>query len=332
MVAVARELGISVDVLPLAGAGETRPRAPVLIADVYRARRVLLGSETTLLATVRADGAAEALALVLEEDGREIQRHEIGTLPAGQETRIELSDHPAEPGLKRYMLRLMQGDTAVATGRAINIQVTDRRHEVLMLEDTWRWDFKFLRRLLEDDPSFSFTAFLARGGAAFVQFGEPDRRVQLGGFPHSRRELDGFDTLILGDLNPQAWPRGLARHIYDAISEGGKSLVVIAGPHLADWTNVIELTRLLPVELTRQSGTPVLGPIDLRVTPEGMASSWFAMLPSQRRRCDGTNCNRRPLRHRRGSRPSNKFIRFCGSVRPPPCSWRRATRRTPMDH
>jgi len=277
-VAVARELGLSVDVLAPAGGGD-KARAPVAIADVQGARRVLIGSETTLLATIRADGAAEGLSLVLEEDGREIQRHEIGTLPAGQETRIELSDHPAEPGLKRYTLRLMQGDAAVGAGRAVNIQVTDRRHEVLMLEDTWRWDFKFLRRLLEDDPSFSFTAFLARGGAAFVQFGEPDRRVQLGGFPHSRRELDGFDTLILGDLNPQAWPRGLARHVYDAVSEGGKSLVVIAGPHLADWTNVIELTRLLPVELTRQSGTPVLGPIDLRVTPEGMASSWFAMLP-----------------------------------------------------
>jgi hypothetical protein len=148
-----------------------------------------------------------------------------------------------------------------------------------MLEDTWRWDFKFLRRILEDDPSFSFTAFLARGGAAFVQFGEPERRVQLGGFPHSRRELDGFDTLILGDVNPQGWPRGLARHVHDAVAEGGKSLVVIAGPHLAEWTNTIELTRLLPVELTRESGTPVAGPIDLRVTPEGMASSWFALIP-----------------------------------------------------
>ncbi len=279
VVAIARELGITVDVLTPAPGG-TGARAPVTIADVQGARRVLLGSETTLQATVRADGAAGNLALVLEDDGREVQRRDLGNIPAGQEARVEFSDHPNEAGLKRYTLRLMQGEEPVGTGRAVNIQVTDNRHEVLMLEDTWRWDFKFLRRLLEDDPSFSFTAFLARGGAAFVQFGEPERRIQLGGFPHSRRELDGFDTLILGDLNPQGWPRGLARHVYEAVSEGGKSLVVIAGPHLADWPNVIELTRLLPVELTRQSGMPVPGPIDLRVTPEGMVSSWFAMLPT----------------------------------------------------
>ena len=276
--AVARELGVAVDVLAPAP-GDRKGRPAATIADVQGARRVLLGSETALLATVRADGAADGLALVLQDDGREIQRRDLGALPVGQEARVEFSDHPAAPGLKRYMLRLVQGDAPVGAGRAVNVQVSDRRHEVLMLEDTWRWDFKFLRRLLEDDPSFSFTAFLARGGAAFVQFGEPDRRVQLGGFPHSRRELDGFDTLILGDVNPQGWPRGLARHVYDAVVEGGKSLVVIAGPHLAEWTNTIELMRLLPVELTRQSGMPVTGLIDLRVTPEGMVSSWFSLLP-----------------------------------------------------
>ncbi len=276
--AAARELGIAVDILATAP-GDRKDRPAATIADVQGARRVLLGSETALLATVRADATADGLALVLEEGGREIQRRDLGAMSAGHEARVEFSDHPAAAGLKRYVLRLVQGDAPVGAARAVNVQVTDRRHEVLLLEDTWRWDFKFLRRLLEDDPSFSFTAFLARGGAAFVQFGEPERRVQLGGFPHSRRELDGFDTLILGDVNPQGWPRGLARHVYDAVAEGGKSLVVIAGPHLAEWTNTIELTRLLPVELTGESGTPVSGPIDLRVTPEGMASSWFALVP-----------------------------------------------------
>jgi len=286
VVGVANELGLVVDVLAPA-AGEEKARPTAVIADVQCARRVLLGSETALLVTIRADSAADDLEIVLEDDGREVDRQQIGALPAGHETRIELRDHPLEPGLKRYIVRLLQGGGSIATPRAASIQVADQRHEVLILEDSWRWDFKFLRRLLEDDPSFSFTAFLARGGTAFVQFGEPERRVQLGGFPHSRGELDGFDTLIIGDVNPLAWPRGFARHVHNAVAEGGKSLVVMAGPRLSNWSEVIELTRLLPVELNRESGSPISGPIELRVTPEGEASNWFSLIagpgePSER--------------------------------------------------
>ena len=105
--------------------------------------------------------------------------------------------------------------------------------------------------------------------------------MKLGGFPQSRSELDGFDTIVLGDVRPATWPRGLARHIYGAVTDGGKSLVVIVGAHLGDWIDVPELTRLLPVELTRDSGTPISGQVEVRITPEGKASSWFALTEKQ---------------------------------------------------
>ena len=73
----------------------------------------------------------------------------------------------------------------------------DARYDVLVLEDTWRWEFKYLRRVFEDDPSFSFTALLARGNGAFVHFAEPDRRSPLAGFPRGANDLDGFDLFLL---------------------------------------------------------------------------------------------------------------------------------------
>jgi hypothetical protein len=276
-IAAARELGVVVDVFIPAVSGATRQPAATIV-DVQCAPRVLLGAETAFLVAVRADAAADAMTLVLETDDREVRRVEVGALAAGEETHVALSDRPAEPGLKRYTLRLSRGGDTIGKPQSVNVQVADQRYDVLLLEDTWRWEFKFLRRLLEDDPAFSFTAFLARGGAAFVQFGEPERRVQLGGFPHGRGELDGFDAIILGNVNPRNWPRGLARHIHEAVTGSGKSLVVMAGPHLAEWTDVVELTGLLPVELTAESGLPVAGPIELRITPEGEQTGWFALL------------------------------------------------------
>ena len=82
---------------------------------------------------------------------------------------------------------------------------------------------------------------------------------------------------------------GLARHIYGAVTEGGKSLVVMAGTHLEEWVDTPKLTRLLPVELTRESGTPISGQVEVRLTPEGRASSWFALTSSRTRESSDRN-------------------------------------------
>ncbi|MGE0608134.1 MAG: hypothetical protein AB7O62_13650 [Pirellulales bacterium] len=275
----ARLLGLAVDVLIPTGQGPAAGSSAVTIEDVQAPTRVLLGSECAFQVTLDPLAADEGLSLVLDENGREVHRQAVGKLPPGQPSRLMVAHRPTEPGLKRYTFRLMHDDAAIGAGFAVNVQVTDGRHDVLVLEDTWRWEFKYLRRVLEDDPSFSLTAFLSRGERAFVQFGEPERRVHLGGFPHSRNELEGFDTLILGDVNPATWPKGLARNIHLAVSDGGKSLVIVAGPRLGDWVDVPELSRLLPVELSRQSGEPVSGQIAVQATAEGSSQGWFSLTP-----------------------------------------------------
>jgi hypothetical protein len=121
------------------------------------------------------------------------------TLKAGHtEERIRFPHRPSETGLKRYEFRV--GDSPMFP---LSVQVVDGKHEVLVLEDTWRWEFKFLRRVLEEDPSFRFTALLSRGSGSFMQFAAPDRRTQLVGFPQNRAQLTGFDTIVVGDVNPK---------------------------------------------------------------------------------------------------------------------------------
>ncbi len=277
VVATAKELGLSLDAFAPEQAPDQPATAAAEIALIQAAQRVLIGSETAFQVTVRPHQVLDQLSLVVEEDGQEIQRRELTGLMAGQDQFAMITHRPKVAGLKRYRFQLRQGKTPVDQAYAVNVQAVDDRRDVLILEDSWRWEFKYLRRVLEDDPSFSLTALLARGENAFVQFGEPERRVKLGGFPQSRSELDGFDTLVLGDVRPATWPRGLARHISGAVTEGGKSLVIMAGTHLEEWVDIPELTRLLPVELTRESGTPISGQVEVRLTPEGKASSWFAL-------------------------------------------------------
>jgi hypothetical protein len=280
----ARRLGVAVDTLgPPGSESQPQPMAAV-IRRVQAPSRVLLGSEMTFLVTLAHGDPAEGDAtLLVYEDGREVHEQKVTLRPSAGEQQARIVYRPAEPGLKRYELGLASaasGAPATADSKTarytVDVQVVDDKVEVLVLEDRWRWEFKFLRRVLEDDPSFNFTAMLSRGGPTYVQFGEPERRVNLVGFPQSRAEIDWFDVIVLGDVHPGAWPRGLSGAIADAVIDGGKSLILVAGPGLDALTQIPQLQTLFPVELTRQSAVSIEGPIDVRLTAEGAQSPLFA--------------------------------------------------------
>ena len=91
--------------------------------------------------------------------------------------------------MKRFEFQVTVPGQDSGASYPLSVQVIDGKHEVLVLEDTWRWEFKFLRRVLEEDPSFRFTGLLSRGGGAFMQFAAPDRKSELVGFPQDRSTM-----------------------------------------------------------------------------------------------------------------------------------------------
>ena len=279
-VETARRFGLGVDVLAPT-AVKTGETPTIEVSAVQSARRVLLGSDTIFRVTLDAQQAMtkdRPIIVRVSEDGKKILDHPM-VLKAGRiEQTLELSYRPTTLGLKQYGFQLTASADKSAKPYPLAVQVVDNKYEVLILEDRWRWEYKYLHRLFEDDPSFRFSALLNRGGGAFVQFGSPDRRVNLIGFPQSRGDLEGFDTFVLGDVDPAKWPRGLANDLARLVAEEGRSLVVVAGPGLANLLEVPELHAILPVELTPDSGKPVEGPIDVRMRSDSANSAFFFQL------------------------------------------------------
>src|SRR5690606_17256056 len=191
---------------------------------------------------------------------------------------VTLTHLPSTPGRKEYELhvRSAEGGPQFDPGLpgSLSIDVRASSYQVLMLEDSWRWDFRFLRRISEDDPNFTFTAFLSRRPGIYMQFAEPQVQVRLDGFPRTRSQLEMFDTIILGDVNPAHWPDGLAPAIRDLIVEGGKSLIVIAGPGLPRIAREPSLGPLLPVVVYDSSGHTA-GPVKIAPAAGATASPVF---------------------------------------------------------
>lgn len=274
---VARQLGLTVDTLAPATAAAGAEVAQLTIAQVQAPRRVLLGAESRFTVSLRQEGlAGKTRTLQLREGDRLVAAQPFTFNNWQRERRVNMTFRPEEAGLKEYSLTVEGAPASLAeAARKFSVQVVGTRNEVLFIEDSWRWEFKFLRRVFEDDPTFTLTAFLSRGEHAFVQLAEPDRRTQVTGFPQTRGELAGFDTLVLGSADPRHWPHGFARALHELVAEEGKSLVIIGGPNLIHLLAQPALAGLLPVELSPESANPMPGPVGVRVTTEGLASAFF---------------------------------------------------------
>ncbi len=279
-VAAARELGLKVFTLPPESADSSAADASVTISNLQSPSRILIGSEGRFQATIRHLGAADQpMVAQLAEDGRPVVAQEFTFGPGDSERQLTLTHRPTNVGNRRYTLTVssQKSDANIKTGSAydVNVKVVGRAAEVLVLEDRWRWEFKYLRRVLEADPNFAFTSFISRGPATYLQFAEPESNVSLAGFPRSGAELEWFDVVVLGDVNPSRWPQSLAPSLYRLVSEQGKSLVVIAGPGIQRMAAEPSLRALLPVEVYPATAKPVPGPVELRLTPEGAGSPFF---------------------------------------------------------
>jgi hypothetical protein len=292
-VETARELALAIDTATPADRPPGAEPAGLQIAGVQAPRRVLLGAEARFRVALRQSGLeGKPLTVELKEGEKIIAQQAFRFAEGEAEKAVSVAFRPEEAGLREYSVSVPEAGVAGGSSvgekagvavqpdfpvQRFSVQVSGTRNEVLFLEDAWRWEFKFLRRIFEDDPSFTLTAFLSRGQNAFVQLGEPERRTQVAGFPQTRSELAGFDTLVLGSVEPRRWPRGFAELLRTQVEEEGKSLVVLAGPNLRELGRHSELAALLPVELTDEASTPVSGPVAVRVTAEGLASPFFAM-------------------------------------------------------
>ena len=141
-------------------------------------------------------------------------------------------------------IKLVRGGEVLQDSLAKSVRVIDRKVKVLVVENAPRWEFKFLQRALLRDRRVEASFVLFEGDRKAMESGPPF----LPAFPQSRRELFGFDLLILGDVDASRFNAEQRNWIKDYVTEGG-GLVVIAGRQHApaSWVGT-PLGDVLPVE------------------------------------------------------------------------------------
>lgn len=139
-------------------------------------------------------------------------------------------------------------------------------NRALILDGRPRWEFRYIRNLLDRDEKWDLTTVLADPTA-------PDGGIERGDkptmFPAEKDLLYTYNLIILGDFPSTLLRSNEIEWIRDAVANRGTGLILIDGlrKHLRTYSNT-PLAEVFPVEW--EAAEPVTNPQSLRLTEKGI--------------------------------------------------------------
>ena len=164
---------------------------------------------------------------------------------------IEVSD-PGQLDL-RFTLDPINNESNLANNtRAQVVDVEESRYKVLYVEGEPRWEYKFMQRALNDDPSIALSTLLKVTPNKYYRQGIESQEQLANGFPEERAELFDYDALIIGSFNAAELTAEQQEMIRDFVSERGGSLLMLGGLNglgLGGWGESV-VNEVLPSRLS----------------------------------------------------------------------------------
>ncbi|MFW6125422.1 MAG: hypothetical protein ACOC46_04670, partial [Pirellulales bacterium] len=197
----------------------------------------------------------------------------------GQATRLRLTFRPTRVGDFDYVLeaRPVPREFQLANNRVgRRISVRDEKVKVLLVESAPRWEFRYLKNLLERDTTVELHTVLQQADPEYAQ----EDATALPVFPVRREDVFNYDVLIFGDVDPTFLSASVLQNVADFVQEKGGGLLMIAGPRHAplDYRDT-PLETILPIEISTASAPPldltITESFQPELTPEGRASPIF---------------------------------------------------------
>ena len=257
------------------GVGNPEFDRDVQIDDVTMPGAALPGSVIAAGVTIRHRGYLGDKARLQVRDGGEVLKsREISFGPSEVQT-IPLNFVPKTKGLREYTVSIspLEGEAVKENNsRSRLVEVQDRTAKILYLEGEPRYEYKYIRRALDDDKNLRLVSLLKTSESKFYKQGveNPD---ELGETLPERKKLFQYEGLIIGSINASFFSAQQQEDIYEFVSRRGGGVLFLGGRYaLSDGGyQGTSLTALLPVQLGKPSGTPSLRRVAARfqLTPRG---------------------------------------------------------------
>ncbi|MCP3998829.1 MAG: hypothetical protein GY722_27720, partial [bacterium] len=153
---------------------------------------------------------------------------------------------------------------------ARSIRVVNEKVNVLYIEGNARWEYRYLRAILERDPRINATFIASNVGPEVAR----NSSEHIERFPDNREDAFQYDLVILGDVDASFFNDEEFVLLEELIRDRGASLLMLCGPMYSPGTYAgTPVQTMLPVRFDDEAGWEKIAESVYPVlTPEGRSS------------------------------------------------------------
>jgi uncharacterized membrane protein len=241
------------------GFGKERLDNDLELDHVEMPARTLASSKIQAQVSIRENGFDGKKARLSISDGVTALASRDVVLKGGQQNEtIEFNAGSAGPKTIYASVEPLTGEQNSQNNRLTRVlQVDGGTRRILYMEGEPRWEYKFLRRAVEDDPALHVVSLLRTTQNKLYRQGVDNPGELADGFPTKPDDLFAFDGLILGSVESGYFTDAQQEIIQQFVDRRGGGLLFLGGrASLADGGyDRPPFKELLPVELPQRKNT-----------------------------------------------------------------------------
>ncbi|MBM3877728.1 MAG: hypothetical protein FJ386_13605 [Verrucomicrobia bacterium] len=266
------------------GVGITSPR-DIIVANLFAPEVSFVKDEVLVNVRVRSQGLnGEKARIVLKLGDTKVDEKEITFGPDGEQV-VPMQFTPQDQGDFEMTASITPRDDETVkdnNARAQHLRVIDTKIKVLLVEQSPRWEFRYLHAMLTRDRRIESKTVLFEGDPSITR---GDHVSFLERFPATKEELYTFDLVVFGDVDPRTLTPEQMRNLNEYVSKFGGAFLMVAGKRFSPGAyRRTPIEQLLPVEFDAAPAESVSAgetiaekPIRLALTTAGRTSTMLRL-------------------------------------------------------
>ena len=260
------------------GFGESVHAHDIEIQDVSLAASALANARISTTVTLSQQGYSGQRAVLSVHDGNKVLAAREVTLPADGRIQTESLFFPiGSAGAKSLTFSVdpLAGEENLANNSVTRpILVSDAKRRILYVEGEPRWEYKFIRRAEEDDPTVQLVSMLRTSENKIYRQGVANAVELADGFPVRAEDLFGYAGIVVGSVAADYFTPLQQELLREYVERRGGGILFLGGSSsLSDggWGSS-SLNELLPTFLPSGNHNFRRNPATVELTATGADS------------------------------------------------------------